>query len=220
MEKVVLEANERKIINKSSRSHLRNQGKVPGVLYSKRLKPIHIDVNRQSINPLIFTAQTHLISLKIEGQEERECIIKDIQFDPVTDEVIHFDLISLTKGEKIELEVPLHFTGSAIGVKEGGLLQVNLHKLNVECLPKDIPQSLEIDVAQLKVGDSIHIRDLQFESVTILNPEGTVVVSVVLPKVEKEVTVAEGEEVVEEEMAEPEVIGKGKDTEEEDKEKE
>ena len=220
MEKVVLEANERKIINKSNRSHLRNQGKVPGVLYSKRLKPIHIDVNRQSINPLIFTAQTHLISLKIEGHEERECIIKDIQFDPVTDEVIHFDLISLTKGEKIELEVPLHFTGSAVGVKEGGLLQVNLHKLNVECLPKDIPQSLEIDVAQLKVGDSIHIRDLQFESVTILNPEKTVVVSVVLPKVEKEVTVAEGEEVVEEEMAEPEVIGKGKDTEEEDKEKE
>ena len=219
MEKVVLEANERKIINKSNRSHLRNQGKVPGVLYSKRLKPIHIDVNRQSINPLIFTARTHLISLKIEGQEERECIIKDVQFDPVTDEVVHFDLISLTKGEKIELEVPLHITGSAMGVKEGGLLQENLHKLRVECLPKDIPQSLEVDVTQLKVGDAIHVRDLKFESVTILNPEGTVVVSVVLPKVEKEATVAEGDEVVEEEIAEPEVIGKGKDT-EEDKEKE
>ncbi|TDJ54331.1 MAG: 50S ribosomal protein L25 [Ignavibacteria bacterium] len=222
MEKVVIEANERKTINKRSRNILRNEGRVPGVLYGSRMKPIPIDVTRLVINPLVFTAKTNLISLKLDGHDEYECIIKDVQFDPVTDKVLHFDLIGLTRGEKIQLEVPLKLLGNAVGVKEGGLLQESMHKLSIECLPKDIPQSLELEVTELNIGDSIHVSDLNFEHITILNPEDTIVVSVVLPKVEKEAeAVEEGEEFAEEEgAAEPEIIGKGKESEEEDKEKE
>ena len=220
MEKVIIEANERKTINKRSRNILRNEGRVPGVLYGSRMEPIPIDVTRLVINPLVFTAKTNLISLKLNGHDEYECVIKDVQFDPVTDEVLHFDLIGLTRGEKIQLEVPLKLLGNAVGVKEGGLLQESMHKLSIECLPKDIPQSLELDVTELNIGDSIHVSDLNFENITILNPEDTIVVSVVLPKVEIEVEeVEEGEEFAEEEgAAEPEVIGKGKESEEEDKE--
>ncbi|MFB3057095.1 MAG: 50S ribosomal protein L25, partial [Ignavibacteriaceae bacterium] len=212
MEKVVVEAKERKTINKRSRNILRNEGRVPGVLYGSRLEPIPIDVTRAAIYPLVFTAKTHLLSLKLDGHEEYDCIIKDVQFDPVSDEVVHFDLIGLTLDEKIQLEVPIQILGSAVGVKEGGLLQESMHKLNVECLPKNIPQSLEIDVTELNIGDTIHVADLNFEHITIINPEDTIVVSVVLPKVEKEVEeVEEGEELAEEEgAAEPEVIGKGK----------
>jgi large subunit ribosomal protein L25 len=222
MEKVIIEANERKTINKRSRNILRNEGRVPGVLYGSRMEPIPIDVTRLVINPLVFTAKTNLISLKLNGHDEYECVIKDVQFDPVTDEVLHFDLIGLTRGEKIQLEVPLKLLGNAVGVKEGGLLQESMHKLSIECLPKDIPQSLELDVTELNIGDSIHVSDLNFENITILNPEDTIVVSVVLPKVEIEVEeVEEGEEFAEEEgAAEPEVIGKGKESEEEEKEKE
>ena len=221
MEKVIIEANERKAINKRSRNSLRNEGRVPGVLYGSRMEPIPIDVTRLVINPLVFTAKTNLISLKLNGHEEYECVIKDVQFDPVTDEVLHFDLIGLTRGEKIQLEVPLKLLGNAVGVKEGGLLQESMHKLSIECLPKDIPQSIELEVTELNIGDSIHVSDLNFENITILNPENTIVVSVVLPKVEKEVEeVEEGEEIAEEEgAAEPEIIGKGKESEEEDKEK-
>jgi large subunit ribosomal protein L25 len=220
MEKVVIEANERKTINKRSRNSLRNEGRVPGVLYGSRIKPIPIDVTRAAIHPVVYTSKTHLLSLKLDGHEEYDCIIKDVQFDPVSDEVVHFDLIGLTRGEKIQLEVPIRLLGSAVGVKEGGLLQESMHKLNIECFPKDIPQSLEIDVTELSVGDTVHVADLNFENINILNPEDTIVVSVVLPKVEKEVTPAEeGEELVEEEgAAEPEVIGKGKDSEDENKE--
>jgi large subunit ribosomal protein L25 len=220
MEKVVIEANERKTINKQSRNSLRNEGRIPGVLYGSRMEPISIDVTRAAIHPVVFTAKTHLLSLKLDGHEEYECIVKDVQFDPVSDEVVHFDLIGLTRGEKIQLDVPVRLLGNAVGVKEGGLLQENLHKLNIECLPKNIPQSLEIDVTDLSVGDSIHIADLSFEDITILNPEDTIVVSVVLPKVEIEAEPAEeGEEFAEEEgAAEPEVIGKGKEPEEENKE--
>jgi large subunit ribosomal protein L25 len=221
MEKVIIEANERKTINKRSRNILRNEGRVPGVLYGSRMEPIPIDVTRLVINPLVFTAKTNLISLKLNGHDEYECVIKDVQFDPVTDEVLHFDLIGLTRGEKIQLEVPIKLLGNAVGVKEGGLLQESMHKLSIECLPKDIPQLLELEVTELNIGDSIHVSDLNFENITILNPENTIVVSVVLPKVEIEVEeVEEGEELAEEEgAAEPEIIGKGKESEEEDKEK-
>ncbi len=220
MEKVIIEANERKTINKRSRNSLRNEGRVPGVLYGSRMEPIPIDVTRLEINPLVFTAKTNLISLKLDGHEEYECVIKDVQFDPVSDEVLHFDLIGLTRGEKIQLEVPIKLLGNAVGVKEGGLLQESMHKLSIECLPKDIPQLLELEVTELNIGDSIHVSDLNFENITILNPENTIVVSVVLPKVEIEVEeVEEGEELEEEEgAAEPEVIGKGKESEEENKE--
>lgn len=222
MEKVIIEANVRKTINKRSRNSLRNEGRVPGVLYGSRMETIPIDVTRLEINPLVFTAKTNLISLKLDGHEEYECIIKDVQFDPVTDEVLHFDLIGLTHGEKIQLEVPIRLLGNAVGVKEGGLLQESMHKLSIECLPKDIPQLLELEVTELNIGDSIHVADLNFENITILNPENTIVVSVVLPKVEKEVEeVEEGEELTDEEgAAEPEVIGKGKESEEEEKVKE
>jgi len=219
MESIVLEANERKIIDKKNRNALRNEDRVPGELYSKRIDPLSIDVARKAINPLVYTAKAHIISLKVDGHEEHECVIKDIQFDPVTDKVVHFDLYGLTRGETIELEVPLQFIGSAIGVKEGGILQENLHKLNIECFPKDIPQSLEVEVSNLQVGDSIHVSDLKFENIEILNPADTIVVAVAVPKVEAEPEAVDEEaEIDGEESAEPEVIGKGKESEDDTKE--
>jgi len=216
MEKVVLEANERKNISKQSRKSLRNQSRVPGIFYSKHNEPISLDVSRQSINPLVFTSKTHLISLNLKGKDEFECVIKDV--DPVSDEVVHFDLLGVTRGEKIEIEVPVQLKGSAIGVKEGGVIQHTMHKLEVECFPKDIPEHIEINISELKIGDSIHIKDLSFENISFLNPEDSIIVSVTHPKIEKEPeVVAEGEEIGKE-ITEPEVIGKGKDTEEENKE--
>ncbi len=209
MEKVILKAAERKQTTKSATNEIRNGGRVPGVYYSKHDEPIAIDVPEKALNSLVFTKENHLISLNVEGHDEIECVLKDVQFDPITDKVIHFDLLGLTKGEKFQLEVPLQFLGSPVGVKEGGLLQTFMHKLDIECFPKDIPQHLEINIADLKLGDAIHVADLKVENITILNPEDSVIVSITHPKVEKEV--AEGEEEM---GAEPEVIGKEEETEE------
>ncbi len=210
MEKVVLKANERKSITKSSRNSLRRNGRVPGVYYSKHGNPISIDVSEKVISPLVYTTETHLISLQIEGQQDYDCVIKDIQFDPLTDKIMHFDLLGLTSGEKFQLEVPIQYTGSPVGVKEGGVLQTFLHKLEIECLPADIPQHIVINIQDLKLGDAIHISDLNYENITILNTEETVVVAVTHPKAEKEAP-AEG---AEEAAKEPEVIGKEKSEEE------
>ena len=217
MEKTTLKASERKQFNKSAIRKIRKEGRVPGVFYSKHHPPLHIDVLDTTINPLVFTSKTHLISLEIEGQEERECIIKDIQFDPVTDKVIHFDLLGLTKGEKIILEVPVQLVGTPVGVKEGGVIQHVMHKLEVECLPRNIPEHIVVNVSELKLGDSIHIGDLQIEEVEFIDPKESLIVQVTHAKVQEEVTPA-AEEGVEEELTEPEVIAKGKAEEKEEEE--
>jgi large subunit ribosomal protein L25 len=218
MEKVSLKALERKDITKPARKKSRNSGNVPGVYYSRHDKPIAIDVSEKALQPLVFTSKTHLISLEIEGKDEQECIIKDVQFDPVTDKVIHFDLLGLTRGEKLQLEIPVQLKGTAVGIKEGGIMQHTLHKLDIECLPKDIPEHLEIDVSELKLGDSIHVSELNFEGIEILNSEDSLVVSVTHPKIKEEPTLADEEAEEVEEGAEPEVIGKGKADEDEGKE--
>lgn len=213
MEKQALKANIRTEISKAARSDLRKIGKVPGIFYSRLNKPIPIAVSEKAIRPFVFTAKTHLISLEVENDKNYDCVVKDVQFDPVTESIVHFDLLGLVENEKFQLEVPIQYHGTAIGVKEGGIVQQVLHKLEIECFPKDIPQFLTVDITNLRLGEAIHPSDLTFENITILTPPESVVVAVVHPKVEKEPIPGE---TAEEAPAEPEVIGKGKAAEEEE----
>lgn len=207
MEKVVLNANERKTISKAAVNSIRNSGRVPGIYYTKNVEPIAVDVAENAIKPLVFTAETHLISLRVDGRGEFDCVVKDVQFDPVTDKIIHFDLLGLTSNEKFQLEVPVQFVGAPVGIKEGGVLQQSLHKLEIECLPADIPQHLEVNITNLRLGETIHVRDLKFEKITILTEEDAAIASVTHPRAEKEAVPGEA-------AAEPEVISKGKAEEE------
>ena len=214
METVILKANKRNTDRKAEKNSIRNSGKVPGVFYMKKHESIPLYVNEKEIIPLIFTSDTHLISLQMEGYEEHECIIKDIQFDPITDRVLHFDLLGLIKGETFQLEVPVQLHGNPIGVKEGGIIQHSIHKLEIECLPKDIPQHIDIDVSNLKLGDAFHVKDLSLENISILTPKDAVIVTITHPKVEKEPVPAE--ELGEGEAAQPELVGKEKEEKEEE----
>lgn len=213
MEKHELKAKIRTDLSKSSKTKLRKSGRVPGIFYSRVNKPIPVEVSEKEIKPFVFTSKTHLISLVVENDKSYDCVLKDVQFDPVTDSIIHFDLLGLIEGEKFQMEVPIQFKGNPIGVKEGGIVQQVLHKLEVECLPQHIPQFLSIDITDLKLGDAIHPSDLSFDNITILTPPESVIVTVVHPKVEKEPVPGEA---AEEAPAEPEVIGKGKASEEEE----
>jgi len=207
MEKVVIEAQKRVKIDKASRSALRKEGKVPAIFYSKHHEPMPVQFSERSIHPYVFTAKTSLITLNVEGNEELDCIIKDVQFDPVSEKIVHIDLLGLKKGEKIQIEVPVQLVGNAIGIKEGGILQHTLHKVQIECLPVDIPEHLEIDVTDLKLGHAIHAGDLKFDNFILLNSPEAIIAAVTHPKIEKEETPAAGETP---EAVEPEVISKGK----------
>lgn len=217
-----LKAYKRERGKKSDVKNLRKQGYIPGVFYLEGKETIPIYVTIKDLNPLVYTAETHVVKLQIEGEKKaKDCILKDTQFDPLTDKVVHFDLQGLTAGHEITMEVPVVLNGDAPGIEEGGIVQQFLNRLDVSCLPKDIPDQIEIDISALNIGDSISVADIQTGDVKVLNSEDSVIVSVAAPRslVEEEEE-AEGELAVGEEPEEPEVIGKGKKEEDEEEEEE
>lgn len=210
MAEIVLAGKKREISNKGANKELRRNGVIPCIYYLKGNDPIPFTAEEIALKPLVFTSEAHIINISLDKDDVIQTIVKDVQFDPVSDRIIHVDFQGITIGEKLEIQIPIILTGNAIGVKEGGIVQSSIHKLDVECLPRDIPEHFEIDVTELKIGDSIHVSDLSFENVTILNSDDIMVVSVVAPRVQEEEEVAEEAIGADEEMAEPEVISKGK----------
>ncbi len=210
MAEKILNAKKREVGTKGDVKQLRRDGFVPGVLYAKGKEQVVFSTDEVALNKLVFTSETNIINLTFEDGESHGCIVKDVQFDPVSDRIVHVDLQGITLGEVLQLEVPIVFVGSAIGVQEGGILQEQLHKFEIECLPRNIPQNLEVDVTNLAIGDAIRISDLEFEDVKLLNNEDTTVVSVVPPMAD-EVAEEETDETVDsDEPTQPEVISKGK----------
>ena len=147
---------------------------------------------------------------------KQKCILKDFQLNPITDKVMHFDLVGISDNEIIDIEVPIVLIGTPKGIKDGGTLQHTLHKLKVSCLPKFIPEHIEINIAELGINTSVHVSDLKIENVTILELSTKVIVAVVPPTVLKELTPAEAEAAAAAATAEPELIAKGKKPEEEE----
>jgi large subunit ribosomal protein L25 len=174
----ILKAKKREISTKGAINQLRKNGSVPGVYYSKEKDQIIFSVDEVALNKFVFTSETGIIQLMFDGQEPVGCIIKDVQFDPVTDKVVHIDVQGVTLGQLIQLELPITLVGTAIGVRDGGILQEQTHKLEVECFPRFIPQHIEVNVSDLKVGESIHVRDLKLENIKILNSGDTTIVSI------------------------------------------
>lgn len=213
MADVNIKADVREISTKGSVNEMRRNGIVPGVLYSHEMEPVIFSVPELLLKPVVYTTEMRLVNLQIGDNEEVKCIVKDIQFDPLTDKIIHIDFQAITVGQVIQVQVPLNIIGQAVGVKHGGIFVQNLHKIDIECLPKDIPSHLDIEVTNLEIGDSILVRDLELENIKILNTEDTSLVSVTTARVVEEET--EEEEILDEEVAEPEVISKGKSEESE-----
>lgn len=214
MSEILVNGSKRTLSTKGVVNQLRRDGNVPGIYYTKGVEPIPVIVSEKALKPIVFTSETHIINLKIDDDQEYKAILKNVQFDPVTDRVVHFDLLGISADQEIEIEVPIMFEGQAKGVKEGGIVQQTLHKVTVSCLPADIPQHITINVTDLALGDSIHVRDLNIERVKFLQNPGVIIVSVVVPRAAIEPTPAA--EVPGEEKTEPEIITKGKQTEEED----
>ncbi len=216
MAEIILKAERRTEFKKSISNQMRKSGIIPGIYYSYGEEPIPIKASELALRPLVFTSESNIVSLQIEGEKKPlSCILKDTQFEPVTGRIIHFDLIGLKEGEMINIEVSIILKGNAIGVKEGGIVQHNLHKLEIKCLPQNIPPHIDVDITNLGIGDSIKVSDIKIEGIEILNDENASIVSVVPPTVEakpEEAATTEGEA-----PAEPEVISKGKKEEAEEK---
>ncbi len=211
MKEVVLQAEIRSETGK--RTHmLRRSGKVPGIYYMHGESNVPFAVPEKSLNPLIFTSETHLINLQLNNGDSKSCILRDIQFDPITDRAIHIDLQGLRQDEEIAIEIPVRVVGGTpVGVRDGGILHQFVRKIEIFSLPRHIPDHIEVNAEELKINHFIHVGDVKIENVKILEDEDTTIVGVIPPTVEKEETPAA---VAPEEAVEPEVIAKGKKVEE------
>lgn len=209
----VIEAKKRTKTGKSSARQYRREGYVPGIYYAHGEPAIPVLFEEKMLRH--FVGGSHaLVDLKIEGEKSpHTCILKEIQQDPVSGKVLHVDFQGVKMGEKIVVTVPVVLTGTPAGVKEGGILEHMIRELEIECFPRDLPETLEVDVSQLKIGDAIHVKDLTFKNIRILDdPEETILV-IEAPRVAEEV--AAEEELSEfAEPQEPEVIGEKKESEE------
>lgn len=215
MAEVTLEVVRRENTGKEIAKKLRAQGKVPAVVYGGHRDPVAISVDRKSVSELIQKSEHGVRSiflLKMTGtDQQRHAMIKDITIDPISRKMTHIDFVRIVMDEVIRVNVPIHLNGTAIGVKEGGLLDWQVRELHVECLPNAIPDSIEVEISELGHHDYLRVADLKLpEGVKVLDDPDRVVVGVTHARAEVSETaaVAEGTEAAA--PAEPEVIKKGK----------
>lgn len=214
MSETLLKAKVREKTGKSATRKYRANGWVPAEYYSVHDNNIHLLLNQKEFESTIVHGHG-LITLQVEGQKKDfQCVIKDTQFDPVKGNLLHADFQGVTLGEKLTLKVPIVMKGTSVGVKAGGILEFIVREVEVECLPRHLPESLEIDVTNLNVGDSIRVKELNYENIKILDDPEEIIVLVEHSRVAMEVEEAEAAEALdeeEEEAQEPEVIGRGKE---------
>ncbi|OGC05123.1 hypothetical protein A2276_04180 [candidate division WOR-1 bacterium RIFOXYA12_FULL_43_27] len=195
MEKLELKAEERKEIGKKVK-HLRTKGLLPAVVYGKGYAPFHLTLNSKEYKKAISggAGSNILLSLLVSGKEEIPVITHDIQYNAVTDQILHVDFQKIDMKEKIHTSVRIECVGVSIGVKEdGGILVQSLSELEIECLPSDIPDKVEVNVASLKIGDAIQVSDLKAmikSGIEVVTAETETVVHVIPPTKEEEVVVA------------------------------
>ena len=201
MKSVSISAEKRVDLGKKEAKALRAAGKVPCVVYGGE-NVQHIAATEIAFNNLVYTPNVYTVAIDIEGNTVN-ALIKDIQFHPVTDKIIHVDFIELTPGKEVNTEIPVVITGNAIGVRNGGKLRKTLRKLSVRSTPENLPDAITLDITDMKIGHKIYVRDIDADKFDILTSGNAVVVAVktarnVIEEVEEEgaenVESAEGSE--------------------------
>jgi len=194
LETLEIEVNARQPGSKHQARRLRREGKIPAVLYGPKVQPLALELNRKDFSNRVAGLEgSHLVRMKSASTAlaDKVALVKEMQYHPITGDVIHADFYEVDLTARIEVSVPLHFVGKGAGVVRGGILQPIVREIQVECLPLDIPQFFNVDVSGLDIGDSVHIEDLSMpEGVTAIYDSNFALVTVATPTVEEEPTAA------------------------------
>jgi large subunit ribosomal protein L25 len=215
MQRPVLTAEIREGIGKEKAKKLRAKGLIPAIFYGPKSQTIHLVIDSKELSKVLQTeaGENVLIDLNIRKGDQsnhKVVMVKDLQIDPLQRMTLHTDFYEVAMDEMVTVEVPVHLSGRPEGIKMGGILEQVRRVIQVQCLPGDIPKSVDIDVSPLKIGDSIHVQDIKVEKVKILSDSNFTIATVVPPVVEEKVVeaaapeVAEGAEVKEKEEEEKE----------------
>jgi len=178
-----LKATTRKRSGSAALKQMRREGFVPAVLYGAKQESLNLKVDAKKFGELLHgsAGENLLINLDIEDQSggAKMALIQDVQHDPLSSLIIHADFHAVSADEKIHASVPMELTGMSTGVKEGGVLQHQIHSISVHCLPKDLPETLQADVSDLQMGQALHVSDLKFPEGVSVALEGEVVIAIV-----------------------------------------
>lgn len=216
MEIAQLKAETRQGVGSAVARRLRKAGKLPAVLYGHGQRPENLVVSAHDVQDLL-EHKTHVLELLV-GSGRQQVLIKDVQFDHLGLRPIHVDFARVSLTERVEVSVPLDYRGTPVGVTEGGVFDAAVVDIEIECLVTEIPESVRVNVADLKIGDLLHVKDLVLpEGIKAVTPGETIVCSV-RAKVAEEEVVAAAE--AEEGPAEPEIIGRKEKAAEEEEESE
>ncbi len=191
MKEVSLSGSVRSNVGKKDAKAVRVAGEIPCVVYGSGTQ-IHFSVKHVEMEKLVYTPFVHIVNLEVDGKVMRS-LIQDIQFHPVTDKIVHVDFIELHPDKKVRVNIPLNLIGRSPGVLSGGKLQQIFRKVKVFATPDNLPDSIEVDISKLKIGQAIRIRDVNNDKLNILNAQSAVICSVKMargavatPEVEEE----------------------------------
>lgn len=209
MSRLTVESQIRQEFGKNANRRLRATGKVPGIVYGRNVEPVAIAVDSKDLDRILFSDMGHNTIFKLKYRDqERNVLIREHQRDPVGDELLHADFIAVSMDRTMIFDVPVETVGTATGVKMyGGILDLVLREIHLECLPGDLPDHIRVDVTDLEIGDSVRVEhlDVDTDKVKILSDPDLTILTIAAPSVE-----ADAEEMMlEDETAEPEVAGEG-----------
>lgn len=178
---------------------MRQEGKIPGILYGHKEKNKRIFVLEKEFQKILnfLRKETAAINLRLNDKNYK-CLIKSIQHNPIDGKLLHIDFQHISKKEKIKITVPIHLLGEAPGIKKGGLLDQHLYEVVIRCMPDEIPSHIDVDASKLDIGKTIHLRDIQMPNIEFETKLDTPIVSVLAPKVEKPAPKPEAAPVAEE----------------------
>jgi large subunit ribosomal protein L25 len=210
MSQVVFAARNRVETGTGGARRIRREGRIPAVVYGHSGKALSIDLDAlEFTNNVRGISESTIVAINIDGQTH-EAFVKDTQRNIVNGQILHVDFYEVESGVSLRAKVSLHIHGNPAGVRDGGILESPLHEIEVECLPKDLPERIDVDISELKVNQSIHVRDLQLaEGVRLLSNGDQVVALVKFAKAETE-SAAAGEQAAAETPEVKEAAKEGK----------
>ncbi|MEM6769520.1 MAG: 50S ribosomal protein L25 [Bacteroidota bacterium] len=190
MQSVKVSGEVRENLGKKFSKVTRREGLVPAVLYGAG-DPVHFTIKPLDVRSLIYSPEFKLAELSVGGKETK-AIVKDYQFHPVTDELLHIDFLALVPGHAIKVQVPVTFEGTSPGVRSGGKLQVAVRRVKIKTTPENLVDKVVLNISELELGNAIRVRDIKpIEGVEIMNPAGTPIASVEVPRALRSAATAE-----------------------------
>jgi large subunit ribosomal protein L25 len=177
MKSITINGLERESVGKVSTKALRNAGKVPCVVYGGDA-PIHFSADDLAFKDLVYTPEVHTVVIALDNGTKVECILQDIQFHPVTDKIMHIDFYQIFDNKEVTMEIPVRLTGNSRGVRNGGTLRIVNRKLRVKALPANLPDFIEADITEMRIGHKMYIGAIAQENFKIMHPDNTVICQV------------------------------------------